>query len=189
MMNRRSLLSAALLVTLASLAPSCAPLTPEELAARQKRQQEEAAQRARDRVAYHHVKIVAASYELREELAVELTSRGFDVVNSDETPWNWGNRESAPTGSYGAVATVRVTDSRPAWVTHGSYPSYTLSNHDGRPAYKTQLEVVVNDAQGRHLHTYYGTSRASESWNRRESERSALRAAMRFFPQNDNLTW
>lgn len=183
--------SVAFIAALAALAPSCAPLTPEQLAARQKREQEEAARREKDRVAYHRIKIVTASYELREELAVELTSRGFEVVGGDETPWNWNGRRSESPGStsYGAVVTVRVTDSRPAWVTHDSSPTYTFSDHHARPAFRTQLEVVVNDARGRHLHTYYGSSRAYESWNRRESERSALRAAMSFFPENDNLSW
>lgn len=187
-MHHRFLLSILLAAVLLPM-PSCAPLTPEQIAARQKRQQEETARREHNRVAYHRIQIIAPSYELRELATVELAAKGFDVVGGN-TPWNLDTRSSeASPAAHGAVAVVRITDSRPAWVTHDSYPTYTLSEHQARPAFKTQLEVVVNSAQGRHLHTYFGTSRAPESWNRRESERSALRAALQFFPQNDELTW
>lgn len=173
-----------MLAVFAVLTPSCAPLTPEQLAARE-------ARRAHDQAAYHHMMVVAPSHELREYLASELTALGFDVTRGElASPWGtWQREGSSSSPSAGAVAVVRVTDSRPAWVTHGRYPTYTLGDQHGRPAYRTSLEVVVNDASGKHLKTYYGSSKAEESWNRREAELSALRSALRFFPRNSELDW
>ena len=178
----RLFLPAATLVVFAALAPSCTPLTPEQLAARE-------ARRAHDQAVYHRMMVVAPSHELREYLASELTALGFDVTRGElASPWgDWAREGASP--SAGAVAVVSVTDSRPAWVTHGRYPTYTLGDQHGRPAYRTSVELIVNDASGKHLKTYYGSSKAEESWNRREAELSALRSALRFFPRNSELDW
>lgn len=177
-------LPAALLAVGVSLTPCCTPLTPEQLAARE-------ARRAHDQTAYHRMMIVAPSPELREYLASELTALGFDVTRGElASPWGgWAGKANSSSPSTGAVAVVRVTDSRPAWVTHGRYPTYALGDQHGRPAYRASVELVVNDASGKHLKTYYGSSKAEESWNRREAELSALRSALRFFPRNSELDW
>ncbi len=185
-MNKRafSLFSVALLAACALTTPSCAPLTPEQLAVRAER-------RAHNQKAYHRIRAVAPSPELRAVLASELAAQGFEVVGGeDASSWSaWETPRSVSSPACGAVAAVRVTDSRPAWVTPGRYPTYTLSGQQGRPAYRTSVEVVVNDASGRHLETFYGSSRAEESWNRHAAELSALRCALRFFPHNDDLDW
>lgn len=133
---------------------------------------------------YRHIAVETDSGELRRAMTSDLASLGYNVVGA-QAP-TAAQASTAP----GAIATVRVTESKPAWITLGSQPAYAASEKDAMRAHKAQVEVVVTRAEdGQPLATYRGTSKADESWSGRESERSALREAMRTFPSNAALTW
>lgn len=132
---------------------------------------------------YRHIAIETNSGELRRALSSDLAALGFDVVGP-QAP----TAEQAATAP-GAIAVVNVLSSQPAWITLGKQPAYSATEKDAMRAHQAQIEIIVKNAEGQPLATYRGTSRPDESWSSRESERSALRSAMRTFPRRENLNW
>lgn len=132
---------------------------------------------------YRHIAVESTSGELQRALSSDLAALGYDVVGAQ-----------APTAAQaalapGAIAVVYVRSSQPAWVTLGAEPAYVATDKDAMRAHKAEVEIVIKNTDGQPLASYRGTSRPDESWSSRESERSALRAAMRTFPKRENLNW
>lgn len=152
-----------------------------------------AATYAKTRVKFHTLKAQAPTYEMRDMLAVELKALGYEVVGGEivELPSGmWGVRAgTATTASSGVEVIARIIESREAQMTREADPSYLPEGEQGCPAFKTQVVLNINDASGKPVKSYTGTSKAGDSWSLRSSETSALRDAVRQFPKNDKIDW